>query len=66
MTQGAEIIKDRNAGNSANTYWRPAKAGGREYCIAIGDDYARDAVGRVRRFATRDAAERAFSKIKGK
>ena len=63
-----QVIKDRNAGNSYNTYWK-GKAD-REYCIELGMDqflrmqYARDSKGRVRRFSTRQSAQIALDKLK--
>lgn len=51
-----EVIKDRNAGNGFNTYWK-GKAD-REFCIKVCNDYARDSKGRVRRFSTRRSAEK--------
>ncbi|MCK9377696.1 MAG: hypothetical protein M0P73_16310 [Syntrophobacterales bacterium] len=61
------VIKDRNAGNSSNTYWKGTAD--REFCIELQvsiygsrvGEYARDSAGRVRRFATRQAAERAMA-----
>ena len=56
----AKIIKNRNAGNSPNTYFKGWSE--REYCIQTGGDYARDSAGRVRRFVSRDSAEKAALK----
>lgn len=56
----AKVIRDRNAGNSGNTYW---KRTGREFCIRIGADYVRDRAGRVRRFASADAAKKVLTTI---
>ena len=56
------IIKDANAGNSANTYYKAFSI--REYCIysVAGNDYLRDKVGRVRRFDSRDNAQKALAR----
>lgn len=57
-----EVIKDLNAGNSCNTYWKGM--GDRAYCIrsADGKDFLRDAKGRVRRFGSKWAAVKAARK----
>ena len=54
------IINDRNAGNSANTYWIPRSAGGRNFCIKFEDGtYLRTKSNKVRRFASEEAADKA-------
>lgn len=68
------VIKDCNAGNGSNTYWRNPERADRHFCIETDPgssepghwrqpQYARDAAGRVRRFSTRDAAEKAMRKL---
>lgn len=58
-----QVIKDRNAGNHWNTYWK-AKAD-REYCIEIDIGiYTRDSKERVRRFSTRKSAEKAMESLR--
>jgi hypothetical protein len=55
-----EAIKDANAGNSANTYWKPANSFGRNWCIRFEDgSYLRSASNKVRRFGSKNAAEKA-------
>lgn len=60
-----EIIKDRNAGNSINTYWKPSKGLGlsRDYCIKTGNDYLRNKAGKVRRFSSRTKAQNIIDKL---
>lgn len=55
------IVKDCNAGNSCNTYWKAFSD--REFCITDGSNYLRDSKGRVRRFASRRAAQATIDKI---
>lgn len=68
------VIKDCNAGNGSNTYWRNPDMADRHFCIETDPgcsepgrwrqpEYARDAAGRVRRFLSRDAAEKAMRKL---
>jgi hypothetical protein len=54
------IVKDPNAGNGPNTYYKGACP--RPFCVRFGNAYLRDSAGRVRRFASREAAHKAASK----
>lgn len=53
----AKVIRDANAGNSCHTYYKGFAE--RMYCVQVGNDYLRNKAGRVRRFETREAAEKA-------
>lgn len=55
------VIKDRNAGNGNNTYWKATAD--REYCIKTETDYLRTTSGKVRRFMTRAAAQKVIDKF---
>jgi hypothetical protein len=56
-----EIIKDRNAGNSPNTYWKAS--GDRVYCIKTDNDFLRNKSGKVRRFGTKISAQKVVDNI---
>ena len=54
------VVKDANIGNGPNTYWRSVSSlSGRQYAAFVDGVLLRNAAGKVRRFASRDAAMRA-------
>ena len=59
-----EFIKDRNAGNSHNTTWKPTGIFTRNWCVKLEDGkFLRDKKNRVRRFSSKSNAMIAVNAI---